>query len=85
VEIEKKFASDAPPVELIGMNCGLMYQYIEFCADGLLAELGAERLYNAANPFEWIEMISLQGKTNFFEKRVGEYSKSGVVYCRLAS
>jgi len=78
VEIEKEFVSDALPVELIGMNSGLMCQYIEFCADRLLAELGAERHYNAANPFEWMEMISLQGKTNFFEKRVGEYSKSGV-------
>lgn len=78
VEIEKEFVSDALPVELIGMNSSLMCQYIEFCADRLLAELGAERYYNASNPFEWMEMISLQGKTNFFEKRVGEYSKSGV-------
>jgi len=78
VEIEKEFVSDALPVELIGVNSSLMCQYIEFCADRLLVELGVERFYNAANPFEWMEMISLQGKTNFFEKRVGEYSKSGV-------
>lgn len=66
------------PVELIGMNSALMRQYIEFCADRLLMELGCDKKYNAANPFDWMEMISLQGKTNFFEKRVGEYSKSGV-------
>ena len=78
VEIEKEFVSDALPVELIGMNSKLMQQYIEFCADRLLVALGCPRHYNAANPFEWMEMISLQGKTNFFEKRVGEYAKSGV-------
>ena len=78
VTIEKEFVSDALPVELIGMNSKLMCQYIEFCADRLLIELGVDRYYNATNPFEWMEMISLQGKTNFFEKRVGEYSKSGV-------
>jgi len=78
VEIEKEFVSDALPVELIGMNSKLMCNYIEFCADRLLAELGCARHFNATNPFEWMEMISLQGKTNFFEKRVGEYAKSGV-------
>ena len=78
VEIEKEFISDALPVELIGMNSKLMRQYIEFCADRLLAELDCPKHYGASNPFEWMEMISLQGKTNFFEKRVGEYSKSGV-------
>ena len=78
VEIEKEFVSDALPVELIGMNSKMMCTYIEFCADRLLAALNVEKVYNAANPFEWMEMISLQGKTNFFEKRVGEYSKSGV-------
>jgi len=78
VEIEKEFVSDALPVELIGMNSGLMQQYIEFCADRLLVALGASKHYKTANPFEWMEMISLQGKTNFFEKRVGEYAKSGV-------
>mmetsp|Transcript_19705 Transcript_19705/g.46615 ORF Transcript_19705/g.46615 Transcript_19705/m.46615 type:complete len:440 (-) Transcript_19705:285-1604(-) len=78
VEIEKEFVSDALPVELIGMNSKLMCNYIEFCADRLLAELGCARHFNATNPFEWMEMISLQGKTNFFEKRVAEYAKSGV-------
>lgn len=78
VSIEKEFVRDALPVELIGMNSGLMCDYIEFVSDRLLHELGAPALYNTANPFEWMEMISLQGKTNFFEKRVGEYSKSGV-------
>jgi ribonucleoside-diphosphate reductase subunit M2 len=78
VDIEKEFVSDALPVELIGMNSGLMQQYIEFCADRLLVALGCSRYYKAQNPFEWMESISLQGKTNFFEKRVGEYAKSGV-------
>jgi ribonucleoside-diphosphate reductase subunit M2 len=78
VEIEKEFVSDALPVELIGMNSRLMCTYIEFCADRLLVALDCKRHYNAKNPFEWMEMISLQGKTNFFEKRVGEYGKSGV-------
>eukprot|EP00557_Chaetoceros_sp_GSL56_P007851 CAMPEP_0176506290 /NCGR_PEP_ID=MMETSP0200_2-20121128/16952_1 /TAXON_ID=947934 /ORGANISM="Chaetoceros sp., Strain GSL56" /LENGTH=402 /DNA_ID=CAMNT_0017905907 /DNA_START=92 /DNA_END=1300 /DNA_ORIENTATION=- len=78
VEIEKEFISDALPVELIGMNSGLMRQYIEFCADRLLVALECPKHYNTPNPFEWMEMISLQGKTNFFEKRVGEYAKSGV-------
>ena len=78
VEIEKEFISDALPVELIGMNSSLMCKYIEFCADRLLIALGTSKYYNVSNPFEWMEMISLQGKTNFFEKRVGEYSKSGV-------
>ena len=62
----------------LGMNGELMCQYIEFCADRLLAALGCPKYYGAVNPFEWMEMISLQGKTNFFEKRVGEYAKSGV-------
>ena len=78
VEIEKEFVQDALPVELIGMNSSLMCNYIEFCADRLLASLECPKHYNATNPFEWMEMISLQGKTNFFEKRVGEYAKSGV-------
>ena len=78
VEIEKEFVVDSLPVELIGMNSGLMCQYIEFCADRLLVALGHSKHYNTVNPFEWMEMISLQGKTNFFEKRVGEYAKSGV-------
>lgn len=78
VEIEKIFVQDSLPVELIGMNSTLMCQYIDFCADRLLVALGCEKYYNSTNPFDWMEMISLQGKTNFFEKRVGEYSKSGV-------
>lgn len=78
VECEKEFVTDALPVRLIGMNCDLMQQYIEFCADRLLVALGCPKHYNAKNPFDWMELISLQGKTNFFEKRVGEYAKSGV-------
>jgi ribonucleoside-diphosphate reductase beta chain len=79
VIIEKEFVSDAIPVRLIGMNSDLMCQYIEFCADRLLLALGCDKFYNAANPFDFMEMISLQGKTNFFEKRVAEYQKSGVM------
>jgi ribonucleotide reductase beta subunit family protein with ferritin-like domain len=79
VEIEKEFVSDALPVELIGMNSSLMKQYIEFVADRLLFALGYNKYYNTQNPFEWMEMISLQGKTNFFEKRVGEYQKANVM------
>lgn len=78
VEIESEFVTSALPVELIGMNAGLMRQYIEFVADRLLVSLGASKLYDVTNPFPWMEMISMQGKTNFFEKRVGEYQKSGV-------
>lgn len=78
VEIEKEFVTDALPVNLIGMNANLMSQYIEFVADRLLTELGCPRIYNASNPFNFMEMISLQGKTNFFEKRVGEYQKAAV-------
>jgi ribonucleoside-diphosphate reductase beta chain len=79
VEIEKEFVTDALPVNLIGMNAKLMQQYIEFVADRLLMELGNEKIYHAANPFDFMDMISLQGKTNFFEKRVGEYQKAGVM------
>jgi ribonucleoside-diphosphate reductase beta chain len=79
VMIEKEFVTDAIPVKLIGMNSDLMCQYIEFVADRLLLELGCEKVYNATNPFDFMEMISLQGKTNFFEKRVGEYQKAGVM------
>nr|WKN37462.1 ribonucleoside-diphosphate reductase small subunit [Tunicatimonas sp. TK19036] len=78
VEIEKEFVTDALPVSLIGMNAELMRQYIEFVADRLLLELNCEKVYKAKNPFDFMEMISLQGKTNFFEKRVGEYQKAGV-------
>lgn len=78
VSIESDFVSSALPVELIGMNSKLMTQYIRFCADRLLVALGCDKKYNEPNPFDWMESISLQGKTNFFEKRVSEYSKSGV-------
>lgn len=78
VEIEKEFVSDALPVRLIGMNADMMCQYIEFVADRLLVALGCEKVYNATNPFDFMELISLQGKTNFFEKRVAEYQKAGV-------
>jgi ribonucleoside-diphosphate reductase beta chain len=79
VEIEKEFVTSALPVSLIGMNAELMCQYIEFVADRLLLALGCKKHYNAINPFDFMEMISLQGKTNFFEKRVAEYQKSGVM------
>jgi len=79
VTIEKEFVTDALPVKLIGMNSDLMCQYIEFVADRLLSELGCPKIYNSSNPFDFMEMISLQGKTNFFEKRVGEYQKAGVM------
>jgi len=79
VEIEKEFVTEALPVNLIGMNAKLMSQYIEFVADRWLVELGYDKVYNATNPFDFMEMISLQGKTNFFEKRVGDYQKSGVL------
>ena len=79
VEYEKEFVTDAIPVALIGMNAKLMCQYIEFVADRLLGELGCPKVYNATNPFDFMEMISLQGKTNFFEKRVSEYQKAGVM------
>jgi ribonucleoside-diphosphate reductase beta chain len=79
VVIEKEFISEALPVKLIGMNADLMKQYIEFVADRWLSELGYPKMFNATNPFDFMEMISLQGKTNFFEKRVGDYQKSGVL------
>jgi ribonucleoside-diphosphate reductase beta chain len=78
VEIEKEFVSDSLPVNLIGMNADMMCQYIEFVADRLLVELGEQKVWNVENPFPWMDMINLQGKTNFFEKRVGEYQKAGV-------
>lgn len=79
VEIEQEFVTDALPVALIGMNAPLMSQYIEFVADRLLVSLGINKIYNVPNPFDFMEMISLQGKTNFFEKRVAEYQKAGVM------
>ncbi len=79
VKIEQEFVTDALPVSLIGMNAKMMAQYIEFVADRLLVALGCPKVYNSHNPFDFMEMISLQGKTNFFEKRVAEYQKSGVM------
>jgi len=79
ISIEKEFISEALPVRLIGMNADLMKQYIEFVADRWLTELGYPKIFKAVNPFDFMEMISLQGKTNFFEKRVGDYQKSGVL------
>ena len=74
VEIEKEFICEALPCRLIGMNSTLMSQYIEFVADRLIVQLGYEKIYGAQNPFDFMEMISIEGKTNFFEKRVGEYA-----------
>jgi len=79
VEVERKFICDALSCDLIGMNSELMTRYIEFVADRLLTALGHTKLFNVTNPFDWMELISLQGKTNFFEKRVGEYQKAGVM------
>ena len=79
VVIEQEFLVDALPVRLIGMNGDLMKQYIEFVADRLLVALGFEKIYKVENPFDFMDLISLQGKTNFFEKRVGDYQRSGVM------
>ncbi|WP_411823508.1 ribonucleotide-diphosphate reductase subunit beta [Leptospira sp. 'Mane'] len=79
VAIEKEFITESLPVDLIGMNAKLMQQYIEFVADRWLIELGYEKLFYAVNPFDFMELISLEGKTNFFEKRVGDYQKAGVL------
>ena len=79
VEFEKEFVTDALPVSLIGMNADMMSQYIEFVADRLLMSLGVSKVYGTPNPFSWMDMISIQGKTNFFEKRVGDYQKAGVM------
>ncbi len=81
---EHEFVTDALPVSLIGMNSKLMCQYIEFVADRLLVALGYSKIYNVTNPFDFMETISLQGKTNFFEKRVGEYQKAGVMSSKEA-
>jgi ribonucleoside-diphosphate reductase beta chain len=79
VEIEREFVQDALPVKLIGMNANLMCQYIEFVADRLLVSLGSSKLFNVNNPFDFMDLISMPGKTNFFERRVSEYQKSGVM------
>lgn len=82
VEIEREFVRDALPVRLIGMNADLMCQYIEFVADRLLLALGSPKIYNTTNPFDFMDMISIPGKTNFFERRVSEYQKAGVMSSR---
>merc|ERR1719336_1568019 len=79
VECEVEFVTDALPVKLIGMNSDMMSDYIKFVADRLCFALGYKKIYNIKNPFDWMEMISLQGKTNFFERRVGEYQKANVM------
>jgi len=79
VDMERKFICEALSCDLIGMNNDLMTRYIEFVADRLLTALGHSKMFKATNPFDWMELISLQGKTNFFEKRVGEYQKAGVM------
>jgi ribonucleoside-diphosphate reductase beta chain len=79
LNIEREFITESLPVSLIGMNAKLMTQYLEFVTDRLLVELECEKVYNSTNPFDFMDMISLQGKTNFFEKRVSEYQKAGVL------
>lgn len=79
VDCERVFVSESLPVDLIGMNSRLMQQYIEFCADRLLGELGFSHVYGVENPFDWMQLISMDGKTNFFERRVGEYQRAGVL------
>jgi ribonucleoside-diphosphate reductase subunit M2 len=79
VKIKQEFLTDALPCDMLGMNCELMSQYIEFVADHLLNELGVDKIYNTKNPFSFKEFISLECKTNFFEKKVGEYQKYGVM------
>ena len=72
--IETEFICEALPCKLIGMNSQMMIQYIQFVADRLCVQLGYKKIYNVANPFDWMELISLEGKTNFFERKVGEYA-----------
>jgi len=79
VKSEIEFVTEALPVNLIGMNAKLMSTYIQFVADRLLHALGYQKVWRVKNPFDWMEMISLQGKTNFFEKRVGEYQRANVM------
>lgn len=78
VEIESEFVRESLPVNLIGINAESMTEYVQFVADHMLAALGFTKLFHVSNPFEWMDLISLQGKTNFFEKRVGEYAKANV-------
>ncbi|KAJ7179890.1 putative small subunit of ribonucleotide reductase [Mycena crocata] len=84
VQIEQEFLTDALPVDLIGMNAKLMRQYIEFVADRLLVSLGNEKVFGVLNPFDFMDMISLHGKTNFFEKRVSDYSKANINHSGVA-
>jgi ribonucleoside-diphosphate reductase beta chain len=77
VEVERQFVTEALPVELIGMNSKAMCKYVEFVADSLCQQLGIEKIYNTKNPFDFMESIALQGKTNFFESRVTEYARAG--------
>lgn len=79
VDIEKEYLTEALPVDLIGINCKLMCQYIEYVADHLLTELHCAKIYHSDNPFDFMERISIEAKTNFFEKRVSEYQKAGVL------
>ena len=79
LDIEREFITESLPASLIGMNAKLMTQYLEFVTDRLLVEMECEKIYNSTNPFDFMDMISLQGKTNFFEKRVSEYQKAGVL------
>lgn len=79
LEIEKEFILESLPVSLIGMNSKLMSQYLEFVTDRLLVSLGVSKVYNTSNPFDFMENIAIQGKTNFFEKRVAEYQKAGIM------
>ena len=79
LDIEKQFITESLPVSLIGMNANLMKQYLEYVTDGLLLNLGYPKHFNSENPFDFMEAISLSGKTNFFEKRVAEYNKASVV------
>jgi ribonucleoside-diphosphate reductase beta chain len=85
VDIEREFVCDALPVKLIGMNSQLMCQYIEFVADRLLVALGVPKVFHVTNPFDFMDLISIPGKTNFFEKRVAEYQKSGVMSSKEAA
>jgi ribonucleoside-diphosphate reductase beta chain len=85
VDCEIEFVTDTLPVRLIGMNADMMAEYIKFVADRLLFALGYSKLFNVKNPFDWMEMISLQGKTNFFERRVGEYQKANVMADAVAN
>jgi len=78
VEIEKQFINEAIPCAMIGMNAALMSQYIEYVADRLCIQLGYDKIYNSTNPFDFMQLISMEGKTNFFEKRVSEYSLAGI-------